>query len=49
MSTVGVVVGNPKPASRTRAAAEVVAEACAHAAGLDQAERLSIDLAELGP
>jgi FMN reductase len=49
MSTVGIVVGNPKPRSRTLAVAEAVASACADAAGLTSAERLTVDLAELGP
>jgi FMN reductase len=49
MTTVGVVVGNPKPRSRTLEVAEVVAAAAANAAGLENAERITIDLAELGP
>jgi FMN reductase len=49
MSTVGVVVGNPKPRSRTLEVAEAVATAAAEAAGLEHAERLTIDLADLGP
>ncbi len=49
MSTVGVVVGNPKPNSRTLAVAEVVAEAAAGATGLAGSERTTIDLADLGP
>jgi FMN reductase len=49
VSVVGVVVGNPKPASRTLAAADAVADAAARAAGLADAERLTVDLAELGP
>ena len=48
MSVVGVVVGNPKPASRTLAVAHGVAGAAAEAAGLAGAERLTVDLAELG-
>jgi FMN reductase len=48
VSVVGVVVGNPKPASRTLAAAHDVAGAAAEAAGLAGAERLTVDLAELG-
>jgi FMN reductase len=49
MSTVGIVVGNPKPRSRTLAVAEAVAGACAAAAGLASAEQKTVDLAELGP
>ena len=49
MSTVGLVVGNPKAQSRTLALAESVATAAADAAGLDGADRLTVDLAELGP
>jgi FMN reductase len=46
---VGVVVGNPKPASRTLAAARAVASAAALAAGLDGSDMVEVDLAELGP
>jgi FMN reductase len=46
---IGVVVGNPKPGSRTLTVAETVAAAAADAAGLSGTERLSLDLAELGP
>jgi FMN reductase len=49
MSTVGVVVGNPKPRSRTRDVAEAIATAVADAAGLAAADRLTVDLADLGP
>jgi FMN reductase len=49
MSTVGVVVGNPKARSRTLAVAEAIATTSADAAGLVGAERLTVDLAELGP
>jgi FMN reductase len=49
VSTVGLVVGNPKAQSRTLALAEAVAAAVAEAAGLDGTERLTVDLAELGP
>jgi FMN reductase len=49
MSTVGIVVGNPKARSRTRTVAEAVAAASQEAAGLGGAERVLIDLAELGP
>jgi FMN reductase len=47
--TVGVVVGNPKPRSRTLEVAEAVAAAAADAAGLPGAPRLTVDLADLGP
>ncbi|HUC05609.1 MAG TPA: NAD(P)H-dependent oxidoreductase [Acidimicrobiales bacterium] len=46
---VGVVVGNPKPNSRTRAVAEAVAEAAARATGLTGSERVAVDLAEFAP
>jgi FMN reductase len=46
---VGVVVGNPKPASRTLVAAQTVAAAAAAAAGLDAPETRTVDLATLGP
>ncbi len=49
MSTVGIVVGNPKPGSRTLSVAEAVATAAAGAVGLDAAERVIVDLADLGP
>jgi FMN reductase len=49
MSAVGVVVGNPKPRSRTLDVATAVADAAAGVAGLKGATRLTIDLAELGP
>ncbi len=49
MSTVGIVVGNPKAHSRTRGVAEAVAAAAADAGGLAGAERIVVDLAELGP
>jgi FMN reductase len=50
VSTVAVVVGNPKPRSRTLAVADAVAEAAGVATGLAvDAPRLTIDLAELGP
>ena len=48
MSAVGVVVGNPKPRSRTLTVAEAVAEAAAGATGLAGAERTTVDLADLG-
>ena len=46
---VGIVVGNPKAQSRTLALAEQVAAAAADAAGLKGADRLTVDLADLGP
>jgi FMN reductase len=49
VSSVGIVVGNPKVRSRTRTVAEAVAVAAARAAGLDGAEQIVVDLAELGP
>jgi FMN reductase len=49
VSSVGVVVGNPKPRSRTLSVAEAVAAAAAGAVGLDAAERVTVDLADLGP
>jgi FMN reductase len=49
MSTVGLVVGNPKAHSRTLALAEEVAAAAGGAAGMHGADRLTVDLAELGP
>ncbi|MCU1376124.1 MAG: NADPH-dependent reductase [Actinomycetia bacterium] len=49
MSTVGIVVGNPKPRSRTRTVAEAVADAAASACGLEGADRVVVDLADLGP
>ena len=47
--TVGVVVGNPKPQSRTLTAARAVAEAAAAACGLDASDPVEVDLASLGP
>ena len=49
MSGVGVVVGNPKVASRTLAVAREVARAAAAAAGVGGAPVVEVDLAELGP
>ncbi len=49
MSTIGIVVGNPKARSRTLEVAEAVAAAAAGATGLDDAERLVVDLADVGP
>ena len=49
MSTVGVVVGNPKPRSRTLDVATAVADAAAGAASLAGATRVTVDLADFGP
>ena len=49
MSPVGVVVGNPKPRSRTLSVAEAVATAAADAVGWADARRVTVDLADLGP
>jgi FMN reductase len=49
VSSVGIVVGNPKPRSRTLSVAEAVAAAAAGAAGLAGGDRTIVDLAELGP
>ena len=49
MSTVGVVVGNPKARSRTLTVAQAVARAAARAAGLGEADSTTVDLADLGP
>lgn len=49
MADVGIVVGNPKPRSRTLTVAEVVAAGAAERTGLSIADRLVVDLAELGP
>jgi FMN reductase len=49
MSAVAVVVGNPKPRSRTLEVAEAVAAAAADAVGLVGPTRVTFDLAELGP
>jgi FMN reductase len=46
--SVAVVVGNPKPRSRTLSVAEAVADAAASAAGMAAPERLTVDLADLG-
>jgi FMN reductase len=49
MTDVGVVVGNPKPRSRTLEAGRRVAMVAAAIAGLDEREPLVVDLADLGP
>lgn len=46
--TIGVVVGNPKPRSRTRQVAETVADAVASSMELDTREPVVVDLADLG-
>ena len=47
MSTIGVVVGNPKPKSRHATVAETVADRAARAAGLDDGDRFTVDLADM--
>ena len=47
--TVGVVVGNPKPRSRTLTVARAVADAAAAVCGLDTTDAVEVDLATLGP
>ena len=49
MSRIGIVVGNPKAASRTLTVARAVARAAAAAAGIGEAATVEVDLAELGP
>lgn len=49
MSAIGIVVGNPKPQSRTLTVARRVARSAAVACGLDPSDCIEIDLAELGP
>jgi FMN reductase len=49
LSTIGIVVGNPKARSRTLEVAQAVAAAAAGAAGLVDVERVVVDLADLGP
>jgi FMN reductase len=44
-----VVVGNPKPRSRTLEVAERVAVASAEAAGLTTSDRFTVDVADLAP
>ena len=46
--TVGVVVGNPKPRSRTRDVAVAVARAASESAGLDDSGLFVVDLADHG-
>jgi FMN reductase len=47
MADVGVVVGNPKPKSRTLSVARAVAEAAATAVSLDGDDMVEVDLADL--
>jgi FMN reductase len=47
--SIVVVLGNPKPRSRTLDVATAVAGAAAGASGLAGATRLTVDLADLGP
>lgn len=47
MSTIGIVVGNPKPQSRTLRVAEAVADRAAAAVRIDVDNRFTVDLAEL--
>jgi FMN reductase len=49
MSEVGVVVGNPKPRSRTFEVGCSVARMAAEAVGVDASDLLDVDLADLGP
>jgi FMN reductase len=49
VTSVAVVVGNPKPRSRTLRVAETVANAAAEVTGLSGADRVVADLAEVGP
>ena len=48
MTEVGIVVGNPKPMSRTRQVAEAVAGAVTSAVGWSDTQRFVVDLADLG-
>lgn len=48
MTSVGVVVGNPKPRSRTYDVAIATARAAARAAGLDTYDDVQLDLADFG-
>jgi FMN reductase len=49
VNRLGVVVGNPKPRSRTLDVALATARAAADAAGLDAPDPLVVDLADVGP
>ncbi len=49
MSAVAVIVGNPKPRSRTFEVADAVATAAALTLGLGVEDRVTVDLADLGP
>lgn len=48
-SAIGIVVGNPKPSSRTLMVAKAVADAVGASLGLTGSHREVVDLAELGP
>jgi FMN reductase len=48
VTTVGVVVGNPKARSRTLDVAARVATVAAQVTGLEAHERITVDLADLG-
>lgn len=47
--SIGVVVGNPRVGSRTSAVATAVADRVAGGMGWEDAERVVVELAELGP
>jgi len=49
VTSVGIVVGNPKPHSRTLTVARAVARAAAEAAQLDVQDVVEVDLATLAP
>jgi FMN reductase len=49
MTKLGLVVGNPKPRSRTLEVGREVARVAAGSIGLDGTEPLVVDLADLGP
>jgi hypothetical protein len=46
---LGIVVGNPKPQSRTLTVARAVARASAEACGLEAGDAVEVDLATLAP
>ena len=47
--SIGILVGNPKPQSRTLTVARAVADAAADAVGLGDDPRFEVDLAPLAP
>jgi FMN reductase len=49
MTALGIVVGNPKPQSRTLRAARDVGHAAAAVVGLDASDVVEVDLATLAP